>query len=249
MRHKRGVSSKCRISIVISVLDEPEDINLAIEKVLCQQSDEDFEIIAVDGDPNGETINAIFHMDVITAVSEKGRAKQMNAGADLAKGEILLFLHADTELPPLALEKISRTLEDDRYVGGAFDLGIDSDNFWIKVIAARARIRSRLTRIPYGDQAIFVRKRYFEEIGGFKDLPFLEDVELMRRIKKRGDKIFILRDQVKTSARRWEKEGILYTTLRNMLVVSLYRLGVSPHRLARYYRSHSDKTSTWGFPL
>jgi rSAM/selenodomain-associated transferase 2 len=243
VQSEQGISFPGKISIVIPVLDEVERINCSIEKVLSQKGGKNCEVIVVDGDPNGETINAICHRDVITAISEKGRAKQMNVGASLARGEILLFLHADTELPPLGLEQIIGTLADERYVGGAFDLGVDSDNFWIKAIVARTRIRSRLTRIPYGDQAIFVRKKYFEEIGGFRDIPFLEDAEFMRRIKKRGDEIFILRDRVKTSARRWKKEGIGYTTLRNMLVVVLYRLGVSPQKLAKYYRSHSDESS------
>jgi rSAM/selenodomain-associated transferase 2 len=243
VQSEQGISFPGKISIVIPVLDEVERINCSIEKVLSQKGGENCEVIVVDGDPDGQTINAICHRDVITVVSEKGRAKQMNAGASLARGEILLFLHADTELPPLGLERIIGTLADERYVGGAFDLGVDSDNFWIKAIVARTRIRSRLTRIPYGDQAIFVRKKYFEEIGGFRDIPFLEDAEFMRRIKNRGDEISILRDRVKTSARRWEKEGIGYTTLRNMLVVGLYRLGVSPQKLAKYYRSHSDESS------
>jgi hypothetical protein len=96
-----------------------------------------------------------------------------------------------------------------------------------------------LNRIPYGDQAIFIRKSYFDKIGRFKEIPLMEDVELMRRIKKKGDKIFIIRDRVKTSARRWEKEGIFYTTLKNQILVSLYYLGINPHKLVKYYRRHS----------
>ncbi len=228
-------SNEYRFSIVIPVLRETERINDCLEQILSRQSDKACEIIVVDADPNGETINSIRHRHIITTVSEPGRAKQMNAGAALAGGDILIFLHADTELPADALEGIAEVLDDEKYVGGAFDLGIDSDNFWLRAIASRARLRSRLTRVPYGDQAIFIRKNYFDKIGRFKEIALMEDVELMRRIKKRGDKIFILRDQVKTSARRWEKEGVFYTTLRNILLVTLYRFGVSPDRLARYY--------------
>ena len=159
----------------------------------------------------------------------------MNAGAAVARGEILMFLHADTKLPDGALEKISRALEDQNYVGGAFDLRIDSDRLFLKYIATRASLRSRWNRIPYGDQAIFIRKKYFDQIGGYKEIPLMEDVDLMRRIKKDGKQIVIFPDKVRTSARRWESEGALYTTLRNQILVRLFYLGVSPHRLAKYY--------------
>jgi GT2 family glycosyltransferase len=100
--------------------------------------------------------------------------------------------------------------------------------------------RSRLTRIPYGDQAIFIRRDYFRSMGGFQDIPIMEDADLRRRIKKKGGKIHILRDRVKISARRWEKEGILYGTLRNWLLVSLFYAGVKPERLARFYAPNTQ---------
>ncbi len=239
MERTARASSECKFSIIIPVLKEQDRINSLIEHVHSQGYEGACEIIVVDGDPQGGTIKVIQDEDVISITSKKGRAFQMNTGAELAHGEVLIFLHADTKLPPNALEKISQVLEDAKYVGGAFDLGIGSDRLFLKYIAARARFRSRLNRTPYGDQAIFIRKSYFDKIGRFKDIPLMEDVELMRRIKKRGDEIFILRDRVKTSARRWEKEGIFYTTLRNQVLVSLYYLGVRPDKLAKYYRRHS----------
>ncbi|MHC4075293.1 MAG: hypothetical protein ACYSRZ_02615, partial [Planctomycetota bacterium] len=121
-------------------------------------------------------------------------------------------------------------------------LGIDSNRLFLKFIAVRASLRSRLNRIPYGDQAIFIRKTYFEDIGRFKEVPLMEDVDLMRRIKKRGDKIFILPDKVMTSSRRWETEGALYTTIRNQILVSLYYLGVDPEKLSRFYEICSNGT-------
>jgi rSAM/selenodomain-associated transferase 2 len=159
----------------------------------------------------------------------------MNTGAAVAHGEILIFLHADTTLPDNALGKISRALQDRNYVGGAFDLRIDSDRLFLKYIATRASLRSRWNRIPYGGQAIFIRKKYFDQIGGDKEIPLMEDIDLMRRIKKDGKQIVIFSDKVITSARRWESEGALYTTLRNQILVRLFYLGVSPHRLAKYY--------------
>jgi rSAM/selenodomain-associated transferase 2 len=159
----------------------------------------------------------------------------MNAGTTVACGEILIFLHADTKLPDNALEKINQALQDRDYVGGAFDLKIDSDRLFLKYISVRASLRSRWNRIPYGDQAFFIRKKYFDQIGGFKEIPLMEDVDLMRRIKKDGKKIVILPDKVTTSARRWESDGALYTTMRNQILVRLFYLGISPHKLAKYY--------------
>jgi len=239
MKHTRGTSKEYRFSIVIPVLNEQDRINSLIEHVHSQGYEGACEIIVADGDPQGGTIKAIRDENVTSITSPKGRASQMNAGAELSHGEVLIFLHADTKLPPNALEKISQVLEDVKYMGGAFDLGIGSDSLLLKYIAARARLRSRLNRIPYGDQAIFIRRSYFNKIGRFKDVPLMEDVELMRRIKKRGDKIFILRDRVKTSARRWENEGIIYTTLKNQVLINLYYLGISPDKLAKYYRRPS----------
>jgi len=147
----------------------------------------------------------------------------------------LLFLHADTELPLDALRLIGSAMHDKRYVAGAFDLGIRSERPVFRIIECLSSLRSRATRIPFGDQAIFVRKDYFEKIGGYKDIPIMEDVEIMKRIRKRGDKIVILRDRVRTSSRRWEKEGILRCTLRNWLLQVLYLLGVSPRRFSKLY--------------
>lgn len=230
-------SNEYGFSVVIPVLNEAHHINSVISHLRMQNGSDDREIIVVDGDPAGETINAIEDSRTVKLTAPKGRGRQMNAGAAVAKGQILFFLHADTYLPPNAFGKVSKVLENQRYVAGAFDLGIDSDNFFIKAIALRARIRSRLTRVPYGDQTMFIRKEYFNEIGRFKEIPIMEDVDLMCRIRKRRDKIFILPDRTKTSARRWEHEGILYATLRNAVLVNLFRLGVSPHTLARYYHS------------
>jgi len=223
------------------VLHEQRFINSCLEKIKQQPTSFSCEVIIVDGDPQGETIKTVHGDSVIKIISPKGRAKQMNAGANAAKGRILLFLHADTQLPPNALQKIQDVLDDEKYVAGAFDLDIDTKNLFIRFIAARARIRSRITRVPYGDQAIFIRKKYFDTIGRFKNTPLMEDVDLMQRIRKRGDKIFILRDRVMTSARQWEKEGPFYTTLRNMVIMNLYRFGVSPEKLVWFYKNNSGK--------
>lgn len=225
-----------RFSIIIPVLREADRINQIIDHIHSQNHGRNYEIIVVDGAPEKDTLSAIhIKADVRTIASEKGRAKQMNAGASIAKGDILIFLHADTLLPDRGLEEIDQALKDAEYVGGAFNLGIDSDQAIFKIISTMASLRSRLTRIPYGDQAIFIRKKYFDKLNGYPDIPLMEDVALMRRLKSEGYKIFIIPDRVITSSRRWKKEGVLYTTLRNWIVFMLYTLGVSPRRLVRFY--------------
>jgi rSAM/selenodomain-associated transferase 2 len=230
-----------KFSIVIAVLNEARRINALIEHITSLSPTADYEIIVIDGDPQGTTINTIDNNNVITAIAEKGRAKQMNAGAALAAGDVIIFLHADTELPPGAFGSINHALADGEYVGGAFALGVDSNNPLIRLTVAASHIRNHLTHIPYGDQAIFMRKKYFNEIGRFSNIPIMEDVELMRRIKKSGRKISILNQKVKTSTRRWENEGVVYTLLRNIVLVTLFYLGVDPNKLTRFYKADTSK--------
>jgi len=221
----------------VPVFHEGEGINDLIESLNRLDPDKNIETIIVDGTEEQDTLKAIHSNNVIKISSEKGRAKQMNAGASIAHGEILIFLHADTELPPHALRKINSFMERKKYVGGAFDLGIKSDKFIFKVIGNLASIRSRLNRIPFGDQSLFIRRDYFNQIRGYKEIPLMEDVELMRRIRRSGDKIRIFYDRVMTSPRRWEKEGVVYCTLRDWTLQVLYFLGISPDKLAKFYKS------------
>lgn len=160
----------------------------------------------------------------------------MNAGAARASGEVLLFLHADTQLPRKAFFVISNAMADARIAGGAFDLAIDSPRPIFRVMERTASRRSRLTRIPYGDQAIFLRRSVFAALGGYREIPLMEDVDLMVRLRRAGQRIHILPDRVRTSPRRWERDGVLFGTLRNWTLVTLYALGVSPDRLVRFYR-------------
>ena len=223
-------------SIVTPVLHEADLIEAHIDHLRGLKGADRCEIIIVDGDPQQTTIRSIKDSEIITCRSSAGRARQMNIGAACARGDIIIFLHADTELPNEALCRISDVMENDQYVSGAFDLGIRSNRLALKTIAHVASWRSRLTRVPYGDQAFFIRRTYFLKIGGYKDIPLMEDVELMQRIKEAGDKIFIIPDRAFSSPRRWEQEGIVYCTLRNWVLISLYLLGVSPETLARHYR-------------
>jgi rSAM/selenodomain-associated transferase 2 len=226
-----------KFSIIVPVFHEGERINQLIEYLNGLDAERGLEIIVVDGAQEKDTLKAIHSNRAIKISSEKGRAKQMNLGASVARGEVLIFLHADTELPPLALKKIDFLMERGDYVGGAFDLRIKSDKFIFKVIGSLSSLRSRLNRIPFGDQAIFIRREFFNTIGGYKEIPLMEDVELMRRIKKSGNRIWIFYDRVMTSPRRWEKEGVVYCILRNWTLQTLYFLGISPHKLIHFYKS------------
>jgi len=228
-------SGRYNFSVIIPVLHETNKINSLIEHLHALEGGRNSEVIIVDGSPTKDTINAINDEKIISISSEKGRAKQMNAGASIAQGEILIFLHADTKLPEDAFQKIRRVLEEGRYVGGAFYLRIDSDRVIFKLISHITSFLSRLTRIPYGDQTIFIKKDYFNRIGRYGDIPVMEDAELMRKIKRERKKICIIRDNVKTSPRRWKEKGIFYTILINQMIRILYFLGVSPDKLTKFF--------------
>ncbi len=224
------------ISIILPVLHEADGINKIVTHIRTIDEDGAAEIIVVDGDPMGSTINAIQDPGIITAIAEKGRARQMNHGATLAAGEILLFLHADTFVPAHSLERVATVLRNPRFVAGAFDLGIYSERRIFKITEMYVFLRTRVTRVPFGDQAIFVRKEYFQKISGYRDIPLMEDIELMARIKRRGDRIVIIPEKVMTSARRWEREGLLFSTFRNWALQILYIFGVSPEHLLKWYK-------------
>jgi rSAM/selenodomain-associated transferase 2 len=223
------------ISVIIPVLHEEAVIGEAIARLEAAVSGHGAEIIVVDGGPDAETLKAVGAGRVVKLTSEKGRGWQMNTGAQAASGDILLFLHADTALPPGALREILAAMATGRYAGGAFDLGIADDAPVFRMIERISSLRSRLTRIPYGDQAIFMKRSYFRALGGFSDIPIMEDVDLMRRVKKHGGRLCFIPTRVKTSSRRWRNEGIIRCTLRNWTIMLLYLLGVSPVRLARWY--------------
>jgi rSAM/selenodomain-associated transferase 2/rSAM/selenodomain-associated transferase 1 len=225
------------VSVVIPTLNEASCIAEAIHYV---KQEHPLEVIVADGGSADGTADIAWQTADRVIPCPRGRAWQMNAGAAAATGDVLLFLHADTHLPPNALAKIASVMSNGKYIGGAFDLSIDSNRLFLRYIGARASLRSRISRIPYGDQAIFIDREYFESIGRFAQIPIMEDVDLMRRIKKDGKKIHIFRDKVMTSARRWEAEGPLYATIRNRILLLLYYLGVSPKKLVRLYRTHSD---------
>ncbi len=197
------------------------------------------EIIIVDGGSTDRTVAMIeaFCARVPCARlinAPRGRARQMNAGVNASRGEVLLFLHADTQLPLTARAAIERALADPQAAGGRFDVQFDYVSRWSRVISTLMNRRSRWSGIATGDQALFVRRAVFERVGGFAEIPLMEDIELTRRLKQTGS-VVALRETATTSFRRWERQGPLRTILLMWTLRCLYWFGVDPGRLSRWY--------------
>jgi len=220
-----------RISVIIPVLNEEKTIAATL---LALQRLKPDELILVDGESSDGTREVCQRFGVELYPSPRGRARQMNFGAQRGTGDALLFLHADTRLPPSAFDDIRSALEDQRVVGGHFDLQLDDARPMLRLVGLLISLRSRISKVGTGDQAIFVRREIFAELGGYPDIPLMEDVAFSRALKRRGA-VACLRSCVVTSARRWEREGIWSTILKMWRLKSLYLVGISPVRLKRYY--------------
>ena len=220
-----------RVSVIIPVLNEENAIASTLEALVPLAPDE---IIVVDGDSADRTRAICERFELTILSSERGRARQMNCGAGRARGDVLLFLHADTRLPPSALADIEAALADSRYVGGRFDVKLEGGHWMLNIIGALINWRSRATKIATGDQALFVRRESFQRIGGYPEIPLMEDVAFCRRLKRLGG-VACLRSRVVTSARRWEKDGVWRTIFKMWTLKLLYFAGVSPERLKVFY--------------
>lgn len=229
------------ISIIIPVFNEQRRINDTLAGLYKQEGIDRCEIIVVDGGPDGGTLDVIEQRrdNLIMCKFRPGRAVQMNTGAAQAKGNVLLFLHGDTQLPKGGLTAVKDAVCDGGVLAGAFGLKIDSSKWIFKVMSRVINVRCRMTRIPYGDQGQFFSRDFFHELGGYKEIELMEDVEIMRRLRMRKIPISLLPIQTLTSPRRWEIEGIVACTLRNWTIMTLYLLGVPPGRLAKWYRNSS----------
>lgn len=221
------------ISVVIPALNEEE----GIEQVLDRTRDPAvLDRIVVDGGSDDRTSELARSAGARVTFCDRGRAAQMNFGAQLARGRILLFLHADTLLPIRFGEQVTGMLKRPGVVVGAFRLTIDSPRFSLRIIERGANTRSRWLGLPYGDQALFLARELFEKVGGFRELPIMEDFELVRRLHRFG-RVGITKSSVLTSARRWETMGPWKTTLIHQAAILAYSLGVPPGRIARLYNS------------
>jgi rSAM/selenodomain-associated transferase 2 len=221
------------LSIVIPALDEAGNLARGLPELRARAPGA--EIIVVDGgsaDDSRDVVAGVASVRWMT--SARGRARQMNAGAQAARGEILVFLHADTRLPPGAATAVVDALADPAVVAGRFDVRLDSRRPLLAVVGWMMNQRSRLTGICTGDQAIFVRRTVFQALGGYADIPLMEDIELSRRLRRRG-RLAPLRLRVTTSARKWEREGVVRTIVLMWTLRLLYALGVAPARLHRWY--------------
>jgi len=220
------------ISVIIPVLNEANTIGSVLDRLV---NTENVEVIVADGGSQDGTVSVARSRNVQVISTPPSRACQMNAGAARATGDILLFLHADTRLPANFDRLIRQGLQDSKTIAGAFELRIDSQQWGLRLIERLVNWRSRFFSMPYGDQAIFLKATVFHDIGGFPNLPIMEDFEFIRRLQPQG-RITIISASILTSGRRWERLGIIKTTLINQLIILGYFWGVSPDKLARWYR-------------
>jgi rSAM/selenodomain-associated transferase 2 len=222
-----------RLAIVIPALNEAANLSRLLPDLArgCPGAD----IVVVDGGSGDDTAAVVARLPGPRLLeSARGRAVQMNHGAREARGDTLLFLHADTRLPDGAARAIEQTLAEPGVVGGRFDVRFDNERPLFRVIAWFMNTRSRASGICTGDQAIFVRRADFEAVGGYPDIPLMEDIELSRRLKRRGN-LRALRLRVTTSTRKWEREGPLRTIGLMWALRFLHFCGVAPARLHRWY--------------
>jgi len=220
------------LSVIVPMLNEERAIAATLRAV--RAGAPAAEIIVVDGGSTDHSRElARPHCDVMIG-APRGRARQMNAGAAAAHGDALVFVHADTVVPPSFARDIETALADPAVVGGRFDLALDDPALACRLLGRLISLRSRLMRSATGDQSIFVRRGIFEQLGGFADLELCEDVDFARRLRRVG-RVACLRSRVVTSARRWRKDGLILTVIRMWVIKSLFLAGVPSRWLKRQY--------------
>lgn len=238
-RPEPGRADPLSVSVVIPALNEEASIAAAILSARRAGADE---VLVVDGGSAYATVAAALPLADGVILSPPGRARQMNAGAGASRGDVLVFLHADTTLPAGSADAVRSALAADGVVGGAFSVHLcvspgapTAKRALLRATGAMINLRARLFRAYTGDQAIFVLRETFERLGAYPEIPLMEDVELSRRMTRHG-KTFLLAARVATSARRWEARGIVSTILLMWSLRIAYLLGMPPQRCARRYR-------------
>ncbi len=219
------------ISIIIPVLNEIRQIDTCLKSLQYLRS-LGHEIVVVDGGSTDNTLEIVKPLADKVISSEKGRGRQMNAGASVAKGDFLLFLHADTRIPENFIDVFN--LPEKEECWGCFRVRLSGKQVFFRLIETCMNLRSRFTCIATGDQALFITRSLFTKSGGFKNIDLMEDIELCKRLKKIAKPVYI-NAAVITSSRRWEKNGIIKTVLQMWCLRFLYYLGYSPARLAKLY--------------
>jgi rSAM/selenodomain-associated transferase 2 len=221
------------VALVIPTLEEERSLPRILPPLLAQAD----EVVVSDGGSRDSTVEIARRLGARVVTGPQGRGGQLNRGAAATESDVLLFVHADTELPAGAVAAVRAAVAAGA-IGGGFRLRFDRDTPVWRLGGRLVNLRTRLTGVPLGDQAQFVTREAFVRLGGFRDWPILEDLDLGRRMKRAGP-TRVLAPRVVTAARRYEKKGLLRTIANNWLIWWLYFLGVSPHRLARLYRPQS----------
>jgi rSAM/selenodomain-associated transferase 2 len=221
-----------RLSVIIPMLNEEQAIGTTLDAL--RLGAPGAEIIVADGGSSDRSVEIARMRGARILSAPRGRARQMNAGAAAARGDILAFVHADTRVPVTFASDIACALTDPHTVGGRFDVELDESAFALRLLGRLISLRSRIMRSATGDQAIFVRRDIFTDMRGFLEIDLCEDVDFARRLKRSGS-VACLRSRVITSARRWRQNGVIRTVLKMWLIKSLFLAGVSPARLHRHY--------------
>ena len=224
------------VAAIIPTLNEESALRQSLPAILSAAD----EVVVSDGGSRDETVRFASQLGVRIVSGAAGRGSQLNRGAAATHSDVLLFLHADTLLPAGAMPAIREAIANGK-VGGGFQVRFDSDHRVMALGSRLVRLRTRLTQSPLGDQAQFVNRPIFDDMGGFRDWPVLEDLDLIRRLKQRGE-VAVLPLEATTSARRYLENGIGRTVARNWLIWALYFSGVPPQRLARLYRPRQAPT-------
>ncbi len=224
------------ISVIVPTLDEARYLPRALSNAVSVSG---VEVIVADGGSTDATTDIAEEAGCRVLRCAARRARQVNAGAEAARGDILLFLHADSRLPEGFAEAVHEALNRPRVAAGAFRLRIDGPERALRLMEWGVRVRSRLFQMPYGDQALFMKAERFRAVGGFPDVPIMDDFMLVRRLRRLG-RIVVLPDPVVTSARRWHALGPWRTMWINQKVILGYCFGVSPERLAEWYTAQDE---------
>lgn len=221
-----------KVSVIIPTFNEKKSIGKTIKSI--KSANDRAEVIVADGGSSDNTMSIAKAYGALVVESPLGRGTQMDIGAEIAKGDILLFLHSDTILPENWHDLIVDALNIDNTVGGAFSFKTDGIGFKYRILEKLVALRNKSVKLIYGDQAIFVRKKAFDSIGGFNSLPLMEDVDLVKRLRQIGN-FLLLPNEAVTSSRRWQKHGFFKTSIRNSFYIFLYYIGVKPESLYKLY--------------